>query len=215
MKVFRVLILAILLTGCTENRKTSGNQSRKTIDKKYKKLVEQMNKVQSTPNGSYFKFIPTADEEFKIEWGNANFKNETKTVYKFFTNFDLYFAWENKDFIVLRTDIIPRQGWLYYFLPLVPDKIETELENPVAYNADKNIVISLGFKTDTVLLINNIVTQQVQPVIESERCWNPVFFQRCIDSVTVTDEFLYYKFQKEKEKSETNKKFERKIELRI
>lgn len=215
MKIVCVSILAFLLTTCTGRKREIIENPRISEEKKNQQLMEQMNKVQSTPGGNYYKFIPVKQEQFKIEWGNKNFRNESRTLYHFSTNFQIYLAWENKDFIVLRTDIIPRQGWLYYFFPLVPNKAESDLENPVAYQADQNIVVSLGFKPDTVLLVNNILTGQVQPIVETERCWNPIFFQRCIDSIRVTDSYLYYKFQIEREKSDMNLKFERKIPIRI
>jgi hypothetical protein len=215
MKIVQVILLLFLLTGCRDKAPTNSDNIQVPKGQKYKSLVEKMDKIQSTPHGNYFKFIPVNEKRFKIEWGNNKFKNESKTLYAYFTNVKLYLDWENEDFIVLRTDIIPNQGWLYYFLPLVPNGLETVLENPVGYNQDKNIVVSLGFKTDTVLLINNILTQEVQPVVETERCWNPVFFQRCIDSIKVADDFLYYTFQREKEKSGMNQRFKRKVKIKI
>jgi hypothetical protein len=89
---------------------------------------------------------------------------------------------DTKDFIILKL-LITVQGWFFICLPLKPDKTELMIENPIIFDDETNIVVSDGFRYDSVLLINNIVDYTVQPVIDTERCYSQLF-HNCIDNIT-------------------------------
>jgi hypothetical protein len=210
-----VLTIFILLAwGCKDKKQRVSKPAEVFQDEEeMRKLKDQIDKVQTTPNGNFFKILRVNDEKFKIEWGTKEFTNTSITTYLFSLNIKLRFAWENEEFLVLRTDITV-QGWMYYCFPLTRDKEEFYIENPLVFDADRNLIVSDGFRYDSVLLINNISTGTVQPIIEKEKCYSQLF-HNCIDSIALSGNELYYRFQVELDKSDENKSFERRIEIKI
>lgn len=210
-----LIILAIIATCCKD--KQVNDRTSKVADstylKKYPGIVPKLDKIVNTPNGNYFKFVQSDTKKCKIEWGNKKIKNTSTDEYHFLFCDSVKLERETKDFIILKS-LITVQGWFFICLPLKQEKTELIIENPIIFDSETSIVVSDGFRYDTVLLLNNIVNRTVQPVIETERCYSRLF-HNCIDSISLSNDILYYKFQGELDKSKGNMKFERKVAVGI
>jgi hypothetical protein len=209
------IILALITTGCKD--KQVRDQTSKKVDSTYLKMypgiVPKLNKLVTTPSGNYFKFIQSHKKKCKIEWGNSQIKNISKDDYHFLICDSVKLERETDDFMILRS-LITVQGWFFICLPLKQDKPELMIENPIIFDSKSNIVVSDGFRYDSVLLISNIYNGTIQPVIEKERCYSQMF-HNCIDSISLSGKTLFYRFQVELDKSQMKKKYERKVEVRI
>jgi hypothetical protein len=207
-------ILILLAWGCKDKKQRASKPALVFEDAlEMKKLKERIDKVQTTPSGNFFKILRVDDKKFKIEWGTKEFSNTSIETFPFSLHIKLRFAWENEEFLILRNDFTV-QGWIYYCFPLKKDSEEFYIENPLVFDVSRNLVVSDGFRYDTVLLINNISTGAVQPLIEKERCYSQLF-HNCIDSIALTGDELYYRFQVALDKSDENENFERRVGVKI
>jgi len=216
MKIVQALLFGLLiLSSCKDKQdlRTKAVNIDSTYFKKYPGIVSKIDKRIELPNDYYYKFVQVSKKKCKIEWGNGLFKNITSGDYHFLVCDSIRAGGQNNNFVILKATITS-QGWLYICLPLKKEKTEIVIENPILFQSDKNIVVSDGFRKDTVLLINNLASGEIQPIIESVELCHP-YFHNCLDTLFISGENLQYTFRFDLDKEKDKRRVSRKIGIRI
>lgn len=215
----QLVLLTCLLIAC--NTKQVSREIQDTIPqaekvdfmKPYPELVERIDRKDSTKLNNYFKLVLATDSTCKIEWGNSKVKRVTAGDYHF--NIALRFSveWENKEFLTLRAGT-GTGAWFSLILPLDSSARETTIQNTLAQNEKKNLVVAEQFPgTDTIMYIVNLKTNETQYITDKARC--EAFHHNCLDTVALSDKNLYYKWSTPHRFVDNPKTVERKVAVKI
>lgn len=215
----RVLLLILTITtlfisSCKDNgTKVVADKVDSTYLLMYPGIIPKLNQTVTTPNGNYYRFVQSSKNKCKIEWGNSGGKNVSQREFHFLECDSLRLDIENEDFIYLKSTMGIDLS-MYVPLSLKQDDKEAMIEGPILLDGKNNTIVSNGFRSDTVLLITRVKSGQVQPVIDSIELCHPFFF-KCLDSISLTETELYYKFRADFDKQKNKKTFERRVQLKI
>jgi len=192
MKYLAGLTMIILLVSCNSINSIF-------VDRKNKKKIEALYgpdiwstyfKTKTTPRGRTIRLKIINDNFYQVQWGISP---NLKTYPQLFM-LDGHETWipsyidENSDFIVLR------QGcgspcWIRYFLPL-SDSLKTYVFNEYfEYDLNDNLVAYPG---ESYIGITNISTN-VSESHQIGKC-DAAFIGACIDSLSIKDKILKYKW---------------------
>ena len=200
-----ILFLAFtILISCgapPANPKDAPQQVKVELDPKYCGYHEMqfaLNKMNTTANGNSWTLVLSSECNCKIQWTSNEVTRQTNVEFDFYTARHFYCEWENDDFIVLRahhgSDI-----WLELFLPVDESKEEFVIENPFAHDSESNLVVFENLKgdnryQDTVMRVVHLKTKKEQQIIEkSEKCVSALNHY-CIDSVSIANGILNYRW---------------------
>lgn len=209
-----ILISTLLLSSCkNKETKVATEQIDSTYLKLYPKIIPKLNQTVTTSNGNYYRFLLSSKEKCRIEWGNSDVNNISHEEHWFLTCEKAKIESENEDFIILNATVTPQLS-LFICLPLKQDKKDISILEPIIMNSKTNTVVSAGFRSDTILLITRLNSGQVQPVIDSIDLCHPMF-HNCIDSISLTETELYYKYRTDFDKKMNKKILEKRVELKI
>lgn len=213
MKLQFLLLVTILLASCRPKDTQSGEGAAaiKLIDS-YPELTDRINKTENTPGGNFFRLVLSSDSTCKVEWGNTS-KTRTSSDLHFHIARKLEFVLENKDFLVLEAGT-GSDTWFDLILPLSYDSTEFSIQNPLAFNTGGTEVVCEYPSADTVMVIENLLTRNIQFVLEKEKC-SSFFVHYCVDTVVLTNKELYYKWAVPNTEDKSPKYFERRVKIRI
>lgn len=216
----KILLLTVVLGILSCNRAKQGEEIdpkdeaiREAIRKDFPIATKLLDSLITTPQGSYYKFIPHGPKEFTIEWGNNKVKKTSKEKYHLMAAQTIGFSWESDQFIVLHNEYT-KLGRYDYFLPLKGDSAEYVVENALLYDTARNLVASEQPFKDAPILIENYVTRRTQPVIENHGC-DAILIEFCLDSIAFQNELLYYKLALPRLDAQNRTFTERTIRIKI
>lgn len=215
----QLVLLTCLLIAC--NTKQVSQEIQDTIPKAekvdfmkpYPELVERIDRKDSTKLNNYFKLVLATDSTCKIEWGNSKVKRVTADDYDFHIARRFWFEWENEEFLTLRAGT-GTGAWFSLILPLDSSAGETTIQNTLAQNEKKNLVVAEQFPgTDTIMYVVNLKTNKVQFITDKARC--EAFHHNCLDTVILSGKNVYYKWSTPHRFVDNPKTVERKVAVRI
>lgn len=216
---FPLVLLTCMLIACNTKQVSQDIQAAipkaEKIDflKPYPELVERINRKDSTKLNNYFKLVLATDSTCKIEWGNSKVKRVTADDYHFHIAGRFWFEWENEEFLTLRAGI-GTGAWFSLILPLDSFARETTIQNTLAQNEKKNLVVAEQFPgTDTIMYIVNLKTNETQYITDKARC--EAANHDCLDTVALSNKYLYYKWSTPHRFMDNPKTVERKVAVKI
>ena len=187
----------------------------------YPSLRDELNKKNFTKNGNYYMLVPFSDSAVKIAWGNDTLKKVYDKPLDFFSAYKLCgVKWENKNYLIL----VQSQGsdaWTNFVLPLNNIDQPKVIYNGLCFDTINNLIVSEGLPWndpllhDTVLVAKNLKTGQSQFITEKDRSCDAGFRHSCIDSISIHNKLLYYKWSIPNNIDENKKSVERRIKITI
>jgi hypothetical protein len=217
----KYLLILIILGTVSCNTKQASYHDHELMAKKdpvdlmkaYPELIERINKTESTPTGNYYRLTLFTDSTCRIEWGNKQMKKAGAKEYHFSIARRLHFDWENEDFLVLKAGT-GSDSWFNVFLALDHKGQEETIENTLAHDKTRNLVVAESVSLDTAMVIRNLMSKKMQYVIEADKC-SSIFIHYCIDSIAFTDKGLYYKWTLPNKLDDNPKRYERIVRIKI
>jgi hypothetical protein len=182
----------------------------KKIDSDLQKRIEVS---EATPSGNYFKIILATDSTCKVEWGNKKLKRISSKDFYFSEARRLYFEWENKSFVALRAGR-GSDAWFDAFLPLDNSSSDFTIENVLAENKEKNIIVAEYIGADTIMFMQNLLTKKIHYVLETSRCGSG-FNHYCLDSIKIANGGLFYRWVLPDKLDDNCKATKRRVEVKI
>ncbi len=144
-----------------------------------------------TPQGTTIKFQVINDSSFLMQWGNSlNLKTYSDTFH-----LDGHETWipkfiaENSNYTVLRQEC-GNPCWRGYFLPLNDSLKACVINEYLNFDLDNNLVASI--KDSNVIEIKNLKSNLTEDHIING-C-NSVFLGYCIDSLSINNKTLKFKW---------------------
>lgn len=144
-----------------------------------------------TPLGAIFRLKIITDSTYVIQWGDS-LSLKTFPVAFYLDGHETWipkFIDENKDYIVMRQGC-GNPCWIGYFLPL-DDSIKPGMFHEyLDYDLNNNLIVYV--KSSKIIGITNIKTDQIEDH-KIEGCTS-VFLGYCIDSLTIKNRILKFKW---------------------
>src|SRR5688572_30800552 len=195
MKSIHLTLIALLAISCNTRQTMPHTVQENTspVLNRYSEMAEKTGKPESTPRGNYFNLVLANDSMFRIQWGNNRIQRETSQSFYLSIARNLRLEWENNDFLALRGGY-GTGAWYTIFLPLDSHAKEFTLDNALARDETRNLVVAEQFPgTDTILVVHNLHTKKSQYVLDTLHC-ESAFYHSCLDTVIVANSRLYYRW---------------------
>ena len=155
--------------------------------------------------GNSWTIIPYTDSTCKIEWTTEKFDRKTNSDFHFHIARHFESVWDNLKFKSIRTHT-GSDSWFEIYLPLDTNKSEIIIENPLARDRGKSLIVSEGLG-DTLVFITNLVTKERKAILEKEFKCESTFWHYCIDSISINNSELYLSLKSVDKKTKTLRKY--------
>lgn len=176
-------------------------------------VIQDINKKHSAKNGSYYMFTQFSDSSVKITWGNKNIKRVYDEPLDFMFAERISIKWQNKDYLIL--DYFTGSGaWTNVALPLNSDEKVQEFANGLYFDKKDNYLITEEVG-DPILSVHNLKTQKEQFVSELYRPCESSSNSACIETISIHNKVLHYKWVTPRTDLSPNTKYERQVPLKI
>ncbi|RDC64322.1 hypothetical protein [Adhaeribacter pallidiroseus] len=191
MKRVLLIFLSFFLVFMACNQSTK-NIRRNSSLSDYPELVERLGKKEFTPQNNFFLLNKASNSTCKITWGNSSGIRSSKEKIDFYLARRLYFQWENSQYLILKGGT-GSGVWINLVLPF--DKLEKvkTFDNMLCFDAENNLVAS-QYYNDTVLVVQNLKSDQKQYIILEDTPCGAASNLYCIDSVGIRNKELYLKW---------------------
>lgn len=176
-------------------------------------VIEDLNKKHFTGKGSYYMLTQFSDSTVKLVWGNDAIKRVCDDPFDFMFAERLSVKWENKNYLILDY-YTGSNAWINVALPLKKQEQVQEFRNGLCFDEKNNYLVTEEVG-DTVLSVHNLKTRQEQFIIEKQRPCESGMNYGCIDSISIHDGVLYYKWVTPRMDIKPNRKVERREQLKI
>jgi hypothetical protein len=194
MRILGILFICIILSSCNHKNRVKLTLTSDSIrvDSKYSKgiWVSYFKKTKTTL-GAILKLKIINDSCYIVQWGNSLKLNTCPDT----LHLDGHETWipeliaENKDYIVLRQGC-GNPCWVGYFLPLNESDTPRYIHEYLDFNLKNNLVAFI--KSDNIIEIVNLKTSLTEDH-KTKNCTS-AFPGYCIDSLSVKDKILKYKW---------------------
>jgi hypothetical protein len=201
---------ALILTACSQGSHKTSLSGTSQKDSSHLSdtalFIQNLSKKNLTKNNNYYKLTQISDSTFMMTWGNDSITRTYEKPIDFFTADRLEISWDNKDYLILDYNI-GSGVWKTIVLPINNKQQVQIVDNDIGFDSKNNLLGALK-SDDTLLVVQNLQTLQEQFIFEKENgCFNHFY---CIDSISITNKTLYYKWN-----PNNNKNLVRKIHLKI
>ncbi len=189
-----------IFTTCTSEQQTSPNtkSSKESFTKDTSPSANSSSSVKKlslkhfTKNNHYYKLTQASDSTFRLTWGSNKLDRFYEEDIDFFVADRLELAWDSKDYLILDYNIGSGE-WKSVVLPLNKDQPVQVVDNGFCFDSNNNL-LGVMQSNDTVLYVQNLQTLQKLFVIEKDHpCDIPNNFY-CIDTISISNKTLYYKW---------------------
>ncbi|HRG02347.1 MAG TPA: hypothetical protein PKZ75_14610 [Bacteroidia bacterium] len=201
-----IILFVIYFFGCTPTEKTKDIPVKKVnyLDL-YPEMKEMLNGQLFDASGNSWTIIPFTDSTCKIEWGTEKFTRKTETDFHFHIARHFHSVWDNLKFKSIRAHT-GSDSWFEIYLPLDSNKSEIIIDNPLARDREKSLIVSEGWG-DTIVFITNLITREKKGIVEKEFKCESAFWHYCIDSVSLKNSELYLDLKSVDGKSKKLRKY--------
>lgn len=202
MTLSKVLSLLVLtLAACSSGQQSKPHadtsQQTKTNDTSrnsdlYPLVIQDLNKKNVTQNSSYYMLTHFSDSTVKITWGNDSVKRVYDEPLDFMFAERLRIEWDNKDYLILRYSV-GSGAWETVAFPINNTEQVQVFDNGLCFDTKNNLLATEHWQ-DTILIVQNLKTHQKQFIIEKEKPCDAVGSSSCIDTISINNKILYYKW---------------------
>jgi len=221
MTLSKVLCFFILISAAcspAQQEKPSADTLQQTKDtSKYADLfpfIETgLNKKNLETNGNYYMLTKVSDSTVKITWGNNTITRLYDETLDFMFAERLRVQWNNKDYLILRYGV-GSGAWETVTLPINNKEPAQVFDNGLCFDSEYNLLGTEQFG-DTVLTIQNLKTGRKQFITEKERPCQSVNNSACIDTISISNKTLYYKWVTPHTAADKKTTIEKRIRLTI
>jgi len=165
----------------------------------------------------YYQFIMQPDSTIRIAWGNESFRNISKEFFEwdwFFWKVQDAFLMSTKDYFVMRygtgSDI-----WTDIVFLWKPNSQEQYFNEVLAYDYEKPIMVCAGNGEVTIMHICNFLTRKEQVVLRNHSECESAMQWYCIDSISLSNGFLYYRWNETANEQDKSTLIERKVKIKV
>lgn len=193
MRFILIVLTFGLLTSCNQKKRIDSSLKSDSliVDSKYvKNTWNNYFRTLKTPLGVTIEFKLINDSNYIIQWGNpTNLRTLPDTF-----NLDGHETWipkfidENKDYIVLRKGC-GNPCWIGYFLPMNNSIKPMSVSEYLGYDLENNLIAYINVNSIEIV---DLKTRQTE-TLKVEGC-NSAFLGYCIDSLSIKEKTLSYKW---------------------
>ena len=215
---FLVWTLAACSSGQQNNSNAGSSQEAKMKDTSryadlFPFLKQDLNKKIVTANGNYYLLTQFSDSTVKITWGNDTIKRVYDDPLDFMFAERLAVQWNNKDYLILRYGV-GSGAWETVAFPLNNKEPVQVFDNGLCFDFKNNLLGTEQF-VDTVLIVQSLKTGQKQFILEKEKPCGAASNSGCIDTISITNKVLYYKWVTPHKFSDKKSSIEKRVRLTI
>lgn len=165
-------------------------------------------------DGSYVKMKQVTDSRIIIRWGNKEFeKIVPDTVLNSVLEERLHFDWKNEDFIVFSFGC-GSPCWGALILPLNKGIAATSFMHQYDYDKENNLVARFDSDYES-LIVENLKTHDKQIIAKRDSTCESAFAGFCLDSVSLKNKILYYKWSTPNSFAKDKKSKEYRIKINL
>lgn len=187
--LYLFLFFSIGITACAHLIRVSYSKSSM---EDYPVLKERLEEKEFTPNKNFFILNKSTDSTCKIIWGNGKVTRSDAEEVDFYIASKLHYQWENSNYLILKAGT-GAGAWLNMVLPFDKSEKVKTFDNILCFDSVNNLVAS-QYYNDTVLVVQNLKTQQLQYIILNNSPCEAASNLYCIDSVAIKNKELYLKW---------------------
>jgi hypothetical protein len=176
-------------------------------------LRQDLNKKHINESGSYYMLTKQSDSTIQVIWGNDTLKREYSEPLEFMFAERIHKQWSNNDYLILQYGT-GTGAWQNLVLSLNSREPVQVVDNALSFDSAHNILAVEQFG-DTVFTVYNLKTQQRQFIIERARPCGAAQNSACIDTVSVNNKELYYKWATPHRYSDRKRSLEKRVRLTI
>jgi hypothetical protein len=215
---FQILILGACSSGQQSNPdagslQQTNNKAAFHYADLYPSVIRELNKKTLTPAGNYYLLTQSSDSTVKITWGNDTINRVYDEPVDFMFAERLRIQWDNKDYLILRYGV-GSGAWETVAFPLNNKERVQVFDNGLCFDTKYNLLGTEQFE-DTVLTVQNLKTQQKQFIIEKDGACGAANNSACIDTISIHNKVLYYKWVTPHKYSDKKTSLEKRITLTI
>ena len=211
MTLLRIFCFSFLtLAACSSNEEVD---IRVDVVRKSEIIKGYLNRKNITKNGCYYMLQQVSDSTIKIIWGNDTLKRIYDEPLAFMFVERLSVKWENKNYVILNYGT-GTSAWSNVVLPIDTKQQVQIFTNGIYFDLKSNLLVTEEVG-DTILAVRNLKTLQSQFVIEKGQRCASANNSDCIDTVSINDKTLYYKWVTPRNFSDRDSSSNKRMRLRI
>jgi hypothetical protein len=219
-KVFWILVLTLVACSSRQQRKLQTDTPQYTKSKgtshnvdHFPFIQQKLNKKNVTANGNYYMLTQSTDSTVKITWGNDSITRVYDEPLDFMFAERLKVEWNNKDYLILRYGV-GSGAWETVAFPMNNIEQVQVFDNGLCFDTKYNLLGMEQFE-DTVLTVQNLKTGQIQFIIEKQKPCDAASNSACIDTISIRNKVLYYKWITPHKFSDKKNSIEKHVRLTI
>lgn len=216
-KVLWLIILVLLACSSGQQNKpnvdTAAHPSAMLNSDQFSLIQQALDKKEMNENGSYYMLTRKSDSTVQVIWGNDTLMREYSKPLELMFAERIHKEWNNNDYLILQYGT-GSGTWQNLALPLNSKDSVQVFENALSFDTAHNI-LAIEQLGDTVFTVHNLKTQQKQFIIESARPCDAAQNSACIDTLSIINKELYYKWLTPNKYSDKKSSLEKRVRLSI